>query len=162
LFCLSAGHLYGGIGAEKFARKYKNNLLKDVLVDVNLEHLCAKEVIEDPQTHNFKLTKNLALGAVFISQTESLVALTTKAFKEHKIENMLLVPDNFFATPPIGEAGHFAIHGDLKVIHWIRSPYYLLTAEDTLDKIDMNKLHSTAQCVSDLINSLMILPKEQF
>ncbi|GAH10600.1 unnamed protein product, partial [marine sediment metagenome] len=117
LFCLSAGHLYGGIGAEKFARKYKNNLLKDVLVDVNLEHLCAKEVIENPQTHNFKLTKNLALGAVFISQIESLVALTTKAFKEHKIENMLLVPDNFFATPPIGEAGHFAIHGDLKVIH---------------------------------------------
>ncbi len=162
LFCLSAGHLYGGIGAEKFARKYKNNLLKDVLVDVNLEHLCAREVIEDPLTHNFKLTKNLALGAVFISQTESLVALTTKAFKEHKIENMLLVPDNFFATPPIGEAGHFAIHGDLKVIHWIRSPYYLLTAEDTLDKIDMNKLHPTAQCVSDLINSLMYLPKEQF
>ncbi len=162
LFCLSAGHLYAGIGAETFARKYKNTILKNVLVDVNLEHLCAKEVIEDQETNNFKLTDNLALGAVFLSQNENLVAQTIKAFKEYKIERMILIPDNFFATPPIGEAGHFATQGDLKVIQWIRSPYYLLTAEDTLDKIDINKLHPTAQCITDLINSLMLMPQEKF
>lgn len=162
LFCLSAGHLYGGIGAENFARKYKSSLLKKVLVDVNLEHLCAKEVIEDQNTHNFKFTDNLALGAVFLSQNENLVARTIKEFKDYGIERMILIPDSFFATPPIGEAGHFAVQGDLKVIHWIRSPYYLLTAEDTMDKIDMSKLHSTAQCVTDLINSLMYMPKNHF
>ncbi len=162
LFILTTGHLYGGIGAESFARKYKDDLLKNVLVDVNLEHMCAKDVDEDPQTHNFKFTNELAFGAVFLSQRVQLVAHTIKAFKEHKIERMMLIPDNFFATPPIGEAGHFTSHSDLKIIHWIRSPYYLLTAEDTLDKIDMNKLSSTAQCVSDLINSLMILSKERF
>ncbi len=162
LFILTTGHLYGGIGAESFARKYRNDLLKNVLVDVNLEHMCAKDVDEDPETHNFKITNELAFGAVFLSQRVQLVAHTIKAFKEHKIERMMLIPDNFFATPPIGEAGHFTSHSDLKVIHWIRSPYYLLTAEDTLDKIDMNKLSSTAQCVSDLINSLMVLSKERF
>ncbi|MFX0175204.1 MAG: M28 family peptidase [Candidatus Hodarchaeota archaeon] len=162
LFCLSAGHLYGGIGAEEFARKYRNTLLKDVLVDVNLEHICAKEVEEDPETHNFKITNNLAMGAIFLSQNENLVAPVVKVCKDYNIERMMLIPDNFFATPPIGEAGHFATQSDLKVIHWIRSPYYLLTAEDTLDKIDTNKLHSTAQCMAELINSLMVLPKAKF
>ena len=157
LFVLTAGHLYGGIGAELFAKKYRDTLLKKVIVDINLEHMCAKEVEEDPETHNYRFTNNLAIGAVFISHDENLVAHTTKAFKEHNIERMLLIPENFFNTPPIGEAGHFAIHSGLKVIHWIRSPYYLLTAEDTLDKIAMDKLHPTAQCVTDLINSLMQL-----
>jgi len=162
LFCLSAGHLYGGIGAEAFARKYRNSMLKNVLVDVNLEHMCAKEVEEDPETHNFKINNNMAMGAVFLSQNENLVAPVVKVCKEHKIERMMLIPDNFFATPPIGEAGHFATQADLKVIHWIRSPYYLLTAEDTLDKINVDKLYSTAQCISDLVNSLMILPKKYY
>ncbi len=74
---------------------------------------------------------------------------------------MILIPDNFFATPPIGEAGHFSTQADIDVIHWIRSPYYLLTAEDTLDKVDMGQLHSTAQCVSDLIVSLMNIPTDK-
>ncbi len=162
LFCLSAGHLYGGIGAETFARKYKDTLMKNVLVDLNLEHMCAKEVVEDPKTHDFKITNNLSIGALFISRNEHLVAPVIKVCRDYNIERMLLIPDNFFATPPIGEAGHFVTQADLKVIHWIRSPYYLLTAEDTLDKIDVDKLHSTAQCVSDLINSLMILSREKY
>ncbi|TFG19803.1 MAG: M28 family peptidase [Promethearchaeota archaeon] len=158
LFLLTAGHLYGGIGAETFTRKYKDSILKNVMVDLNLEHMCAKEVEENSETHDFKLTDNLAIGAVFLSQDEVLIAHTLKAFKENKIERMILIPDNFFATPPIGEAGHFVAQcPDLKVIHWIRSPYYLLTDEDTLDKIDFNKLNPTAQCVADLINSLMYL-----
>jgi hypothetical protein len=161
LFCLSAGHLYGGIGAELFARKYKNTIMKDVLVDLNLEHICAKEVVEDPKTHNFRLTDNLSIGAVFISRNENLVAPVIKACREHNIEQMILIPDNFFATPPIGEAGHFSTQADIDVIHWIRSPYYLLTAEDTLDKVDMEKLHSTAQCISDIIISLMNIPTDK-
>jgi len=161
LFCLSAGHLYGGIGAETFARKYKDTIMKDVLVDLNLEHMCAKEVVEDPKTHNFTLTGGLSLGATFISRNENLVAPVIKACREHNIEQMILIPDNFFATPPIGEAGHFSTHADIDVIHWIRSPYYLLTAEDTLDKVDMGQLHSTAQCISDLIVSLMNIPTDK-
>jgi hypothetical protein len=160
LFCLTAGHLYGGIGAENFADKYKNTLLKNVLVDLNLEHLCAKEVEEDPVNHDFRLTNNLSIGALFITRNEHLVAPVIKVCRDYNIERMLLIPDNFFATPPIGEAGHFAMKADLNVIHWIRSPYYLLNEEDTLDKIDMEKLHSTAQCVSDLIGKLMYIPKK--
>ncbi len=159
LFCLTAGHLYGGIGAETFARKYKDTLLKNVIVDLNLEHMCAKEVVEDPTTHDFKTTSNLSIGAVFISRNENLVAPVIKVCREYNIERTILIPDNFFATPPIGEAGHFTTQADLNVIHWIRSPYYLLTAEDTLDKINIEKLHSTAQCISDLIVSLMYIPR---
>jgi len=162
LFCITAGHLYGGIGAESFAEKYKDTLLKNVLVDVNLEHLCAREVEEDPKSHDFRLTNNLSIGALFITRNEHLVAPVIKACRDYDIERMMLIPDNFFATPPIGEAGHFAMKADLNVIHWIRSPYYLLTAEDTLDKIDMGKLHSTAQCVSDLIRTLMHIPRRNF
>jgi hypothetical protein len=158
LFVLTAGHLYGGIGAELFARKYRDNLLKNVAVDINLEHMCAKDVIEDPETHNYRFTNQLAMGAMFLTHNETLVAHTIKAFEDNKIERMILIPENYFATPAIGEAGHFTSYSDLKIIHWIRSPYYLLTAEDTLDKIDMEKLHPTAQCVTDLINSLMQLP----
>ena len=124
--------------------------------------MCAKEVVEDPNTHDFKITNNLSLGATFISRNENLVAPVIKVCRDYNIENMILIPDNFFATPPIGEAGHFASQSDLQVIHWIRSPYYLLTAEDTLDKIDTEKLHSTAQCISDLIVLLMNIPREDY
>jgi len=117
LFCITAGHLYGGIGAESFARKYKDTLLKNTLVDLNLEHMCAKEVVENPNTHEFKITDNLSLGAVFISRNEHLVAPVIKVCKQYNIENMILIPDNFFATPPIGEAGHFALQADLNIIH---------------------------------------------
>ncbi|MFW9820322.1 MAG: M28 family peptidase, partial [Candidatus Thorarchaeota archaeon] len=158
LFCLTAGHLYGGIGAENFAHKYKNTIMNNVLVDLNLEHMCAREVVEDPNTHNFTLTDDLALGAVFISRNEHLVAPVIKSCRDHNIEKLMLIPDNFFATPPIGEAGHFSTVADINVVHWIRSPYYLLTAEDTLDKVDMGQLNSTAQCISDLIVSLMNIP----
>ena len=161
LFCLSAGHLYGGIGAESFARKYKDTFMKDVLVDLNIEHVCGKEVVEDPKTQNFSITENLALGAVFISRNEHLVAPVIKACREHEIEHMMLIPDNFFATPPIGEAGHFSTHANIDVIHWIRSPYYLLTAEDTLDKVDIKQLNPTARCISDLIVSLMNIPTDK-
>ena len=101
---MTAGHLFGGIGAEIFAKKYRDNLLKKVIVDVNLEHMCAKEVEEDPETHNYRFTNNLALGAIFLSHDETLVTHTIKAVKDHSVENMILIPENFFNTPPIGEA----------------------------------------------------------
>ena len=146
LFLLTAGHLYAGIGAEIFAKKHRNGFLKNTLIDVNLEHLCAKEVEEDPMTHNYRETGNQALGVVFLSKNIPIIAHTMKAFKENNIERMVLVPDNFFATPPIGEAGDlmtFAPH--LNVISLIRAPYYLLNSEDTLDKIKMDKLVPIAQ-----------------
>ncbi|MHA1466835.1 MAG: hypothetical protein ACTSP6_01990, partial [Promethearchaeota archaeon] len=36
------------------------------VVDINLEHMCAKEVEEDPETHNYRFTNNLALGLILI------------------------------------------------------------------------------------------------
>ncbi len=163
LFLLSAGHLYAGIGAETFAKNHKNDILGRVLVDINLEHLCAKEVEEDPETHGYKETGNLALGVVFLSNNVPIIAHTMKSFIQNKIERMVLVPENFFATPPIGEAGHlltFAPH--INVVSFIRNPYYLLNSEDTLDKIDMSKMIQKSQCVIDIVNSFMSLPKEEF
>jgi hypothetical protein len=162
LFLVTAGHLYAGIGAETFARKQKNNLLKKVLVDVNLEHLCAKDVGEDPVTHDFILKDELAIGVIFVSRKESLISTTIKMCQDHPIENLLLIPDNFFGTMPIGEAGHLVAQSGVNVIHWIRSPYYLLTAEDTMDKIDIEKLGPTTKAITDLIGKLMLIPKEEF
>ena len=44
----------------------------------------------------------------------------------------------------------------------LSNTYYLLNSEDTLDKIKTDKLVPIAQCISDIINSLMNLPKEEF
>ncbi len=162
LFLITAGHLYAGIGAETFARKQRNNLLKKVLVDVNLEHLCAKDVSEDPVTHDFSLKDELAIGVIFISRKISLVSTMIKMCQDHPLEKLILIPDNFFGTMPIGEAGHLVAQSGINVIHWIRSPYYLLTAKDTLDKIDVEKLGSTAKAITDLVGKLMLLPKDEF
>ena len=163
LFLLTAGHLYAGIGAETFAKTHKDDIIKDVLANINLEHLCAKEVEEDPMNLGYRETGNLALGVVFLSNNVPIIAHTMKSFIQNKIERMVLVPENFFATPPIGEAGHLVTHApNINVICFIRSPYYLLNSEDTLDKIDYNKINSKNQCVIDIVNSLMTLPKEEF
>ncbi len=160
LFVVTAGHLYAGIGAEKFARTHRDGLLKRVLVDINVEHACAIDVEEDPLTYEFILKDELAIGVVFISRNPTLIATAIKVVKDHPIEKLILVPDNFFGTMPIGEAGHFTAQGGVKVIHWIRSPYYLLTAEDTLDKIDREKLGPTAGTIADLVGKLMMIPKD--
>jgi len=162
LFLITAGHLYAGIGAETFARSHRKDLLKRVLVDVNLEHLCAKHAIDDPTTHEFLITDDLAPGVIFVSRKELLLAAVIKMCQDHSIENLFVIPDNFFGTMPIGEAGHLMAQGKLNVIHWIRSPYYLLTAEDTLDKVAIEKLSPTAKAVADLLKILMVLPKERF
>ncbi len=162
IFAATAGHLYGGIGAEIFAFKYKDSFFRKTLVNINLEHLCCKEVEEDPKTYGYKPTDNIALGVGFMSQNKTLVAHTRKAMESNKFERLILIPENFLMSPAIGEAGHFNAHTGVNVIDLIRSPYYLLNEHDTLDKIDMSKLNPTNQMVCDLINSLMYEAVESF
>jgi len=49
----------------------------------------------------------------------------------------------------------------MNVINMISMPYYLLTAEDTLDKVDKNELSVFARTASDIIGTLMSIDKEK-
>ena len=67
---------------------------------------------------------------------------------------------NLLGPVPPGEAGHYHIHTGVSFIHWIGQPYYVLTADDTLDKVDIERLEPTVAAIADIVDTYMILPAQ--
>ncbi len=156
LFVCAAGHFYAGIGSEHFARKHKNDLMKNAIIDINLEHLAAKEV----EDINGKFVPNGRLATTVIFVTENPVAIATagRMCRRHQPPRTLVVPSTLLGPVPPGEGGHYHSIAGVDIIHWIGCPYYLLTAEDTLDKVDKNMLGPLAKAVTELVGTYMAMP----
>jgi hypothetical protein len=48
------------------------------------------------------------------------------------------------------------------LLSWISQPYYLLSAEDTLDKIEVRELSRIAETITGLVKTYMALESEKF
>jgi hypothetical protein len=57
--------------------------------------------------------------------------------------------------PQTCSAGH---REDLPYLSWISAPHSLIDAEDTLDKIEKEKLAPVARSVREVVKQLMMLP----
>ncbi|MBU3917454.1 M28 family peptidase [bacterium] len=160
IFVLSTGHHYAGIGAKTFAEKHSEGLLKNLAVNINLEHLAAKHYVDDGKG-NMVWNGEQALTLVFVNEDTTAISVARRMLQTLQPEKTLLVPSNLLGPVPPGESGHYHIHTGVDFIHWISSPYYLLTNEDTLEKIDQSLLNPIALAVSEMIATYMILPSEK-
>ncbi len=156
LFACTAGHFYGGIGAETLTGRHPD-LMNRALVNVNLEHLGAKEVVEEGG--EFAFTGHLAVTPVFITPNPHIIAVAIRALNENQPKRATATPSNLLGPVPPGEGGHYYQETGIDIIHWIGDPHYLLTAEDTLDKIDRSELQNIAQTVTDIVGTLMVVEK---
>jgi hypothetical protein len=160
LFVLTTGHHYAGIGAKTFAKKHSNGLLKDLVVNINLEHLAAKHYDDDGEG-NMVWTGEQALNVIFVNEDTTAISVARRMIQNHQPEKTILTPSTLLGPVPPGESGHYHIHTGVDFIHWISSPYYLLTKEDTLEKVDQVLLNPLAMAVSEMIATYMAMPAEK-
>jgi len=157
LFVFDAGHFYEAVGPEYMVRQ-NSELLKRSLINVNLEHLAAKEVID--RDGAFVFTGSLAPTLVYITPNEWLVASAVRALMNYKPKQVAAVPFSMTGSVAPGDGGRYYQYGGLNVINIISMPYYLLTAEDTLDKVDKKELETFAGIAAEIIGTLMLLKTE--
>lgn len=159
LFACDAGHFYGTIGPPEFVKRHPD-LMQRVLIDLNMEHLAAKEVKEEGQ--KLVPTGHVAVPFMFISPNPHLVAAVTRALEQNQTKRILAVSLHLLGKVPPGDGGRYYEYGGVNVINWIAQPYYLLFAEDTLDKIEQKELENLARTATDMVGTFMVMKKENF
>lgn len=160
LFHLSAGHFYGGIGAETFAKKHKEGLLKKAIININLEHLAARGVKEDEQSHELMLDGDKpALTLMWISEDLATISASKNMLKKYEPRLTVAIPGNLLGAIPPGESGHYHKVLGIPYINYLGFPQYLLSGDDTMDKVDIPRLRPSAIQSAELIQSYMVLPE---
>jgi len=152
VFVIDAGHFYGSEGGTSFARNHAD-LMKKVRLLITLEHLGAKEVVE--QKHNYAKTDQLALTVMFTSNAPLPIATAVNALRKKPAKRTLPLPATLFAPAPTSDAAGYVLESGVPVISWIGCPYYLLDEYDTLDKIAKPELHAICATVTELIKPHM-------
>lgn len=160
VFVLTDGHHYRGIGGKTFAEEHARDIMDKVIININLEHLAAKEAVDDG-TGRLVPTGQGAMTLVFVNESPTAIATAARMLDTMvpKTDRTLEIHSTLLGDVPPGEAGHFHIAAGIDFIHWIGSPVYLLTAEDTLDKVDRNLLNPIARSVAEMVATFMLLPE---
>lgn len=161
LFHLSAGHFYAGIGAKTFSETHKDGLLKDAIVNINLEHLAARGTIEDEETKQLVVNGDKpALMLLWLSEDLTTVAASKHMLEKYQPELTAAIPGNLFGNIPPGESGHYHKELGIPYINYLGAPRYLLSADDTMDKVDIPRLRPSALQSAELIEFYMNLPED--
>lgn len=152
VFVVDAGHFYGSKGGHTFAREHKD-IMDRTRILITLEHLGAKEVKEVDR--EYAETGNLAFTVMFTTHDPQVIAAVIKALDKKPAKSTVAIPSNFFSEAPTSDASGYVIEAGVDVISWIGCPYYLLDAQDTLDKIDKDELQPIAETVAELVKVYM-------
>ncbi|TFG23398.1 MAG: M28 family peptidase [Promethearchaeota archaeon] len=157
LFVCDAGHFWEACGPE-YLVKHHPELIKRALADVNLEHVAAKDVVD--KRGEFVFSGNMAFSLVYTTNNEYLISTVIRALEKNKPKWVSAVPFDVTGSVAAGDGGRYYQYGGLNVVNLIAMPYYLLTAEDTLDKVDKDELKTYASFAGDIIGTLMSIDKE--
>jgi len=159
LFLSTAAHFYGpALGTYEFVRKHKADVLSETDVMICMEHLGAKQVRED--NREFAPSGELATTWVMTSPNRYVIAGLMKVLREQRLKRTVAVPYNFIAPVPTTDAFPYPF-ADVGFLSFISQPYYLLNAEDTLDKIEVGELGPIAACITDLVKTYMALGSDR-
>jgi hypothetical protein len=132
--------------------------MRRAIVNINLEHLCAKDV--DDQDGRLVPNGRVAWTPMFVSSATPAIATAMRSVQRHQPPGTTVLPSTLLGEVPPGEAGHYHIHTGIDFIHWIGSPYYLLTDEDTLDKVEQAELAPAARLVAEMIATYLEMPDQ--
>ncbi len=162
LFLFTTGHFYGSNGSSTFAHQHKNDLLKKADLVLTLEHIGAKEAVEGAD-HQYRFTGQMEMGGIFTADNKYAIASVIKMLQKNKLPRIMSAPINFFGDAPPTDASGFVLEPGLEVpvLSWITGPAYLLCAEDTLDKIEVDRLDDYARAIADLVGYFSMVDSEK-
>jgi len=154
VFVIDAGHFYGSIGADTFARVHRD-ILERTRILVTLEHLAAKEVEE--RDNAYVPTGKLAFTVMFTTPDPTVIAAAVKALEAKPAKRTASIPADLFGPGPTSDAMGYVLEAGVPVISWIGCPYYLLDEHDTLDKIDQAELRPICETVTEIVKTYMAM-----
>ncbi|MFX0100530.1 MAG: M28 family peptidase, partial [Candidatus Hodarchaeota archaeon] len=152
IFLVAAGHFYGFQGGHTFAKQHPE-IMKKVKLLITLEHLGAKEVVEKNQ--EYAETGQLAYTIMFTSPDPLTIATARNALRKKPTRATASIPYTLFADAPLSDAIGYVLESGTRVISWIGCPYYLLDAQDTLDRVAKNELGPICETITELIKPYM-------
>jgi hypothetical protein len=165
VFLASAGHFYGSKGIETWLEKHKDDIVPKAVLNLNIEHVAAKEFIEG-EDKNFVDTTEPQLAGIFIDNNDNMKDAIKEAIVGNDLDRSAIIAIDALGKDPPGE-GRFPHRLGIPVIHYISGPAYLLVDEDNRDKVSIEKLGPSARTFIEIIERLArmsredLLPKEE-
>lgn len=155
VFLCAAAHFYGpALGTYEFVKRHRHDMLARTDVVICLEHLGAIQAVE--RDREFVPSGEQAITWVMASSSEYVIAGMMKELKKQRLKQTVAIPYNLLAPVPTTDAFPYPFAG-VQFLSWIAQPYYLLSAEDTLDKIDVAELGPIAASITDLVKTYMAI-----
>jgi hypothetical protein len=154
---LTAGHFYGSIGTRSFIDEHRNDLLKDVVFALSIEHI-AKEAQESANGELTPTGKPEPAG-IFLSFNKAIRSGVLREARAAGLDRCLLFP----AESPLGNYpptdGGDWYAANIPIVNYISNPVYLLTDEDDDEWVDYENLPRVAAAFSGLLTSLDGVPR---
>lgn len=152
MFLLTAAHMSGGMGGQKFIERNKDFLSK-VVATITLEH-----VAKDSKGKKGKLIllDEPVVRWWFTSRIAPLEKITEEAIKKEDLHRSIIMPPDGFPpgrkSPP-SDASPFHLAGT-PIVSLLAAPPYLFDPADTPDKIHEASLVPITRAVIRIINAL--------
>ena len=150
-FVLDAAECLVIIGSRAYIGRHKNDMIKNFVADLHIEHIAQEYVIDDSGA--LVPTGNVQPRALFVTDTGPLVEIAKDAVVTHNLKRTTLLPtDTPLGVPTDASAYNRA---GLPVISFISAPVYWNAAEDTWDKIAVDEILPTTKAYDQMIQAIM-------
>lgn len=151
MFLFTGGHMVGGVTNHDFIERHKTDILPRTINDIAIEH------ISDDYLPPAKPTGNAEPRGVFITENPVTVALYSKSVASAGLSRTLVFPTG----TPLGvptDAQHYWRAG-MPVVSLISGPVWLFDDDDTLARVDKERLAPLTAMYIDFASRLSATPE---
>jgi hypothetical protein len=159
IFVASAGHFYGSRGMETWVTTHKEDYVKDIVLNLNMEHIAAKEFVENSEG-DFEDTGRMQTRGLFIFNNNHYKQAIREALNDNRLARTVVVAITALGEDPPGE-GIYTNRAGIPIIHYISGPTYLLVDADTRDKVNFDELVPAAKTFIEIIEKLAPLSRDE-
>ncbi|MFA5077938.1 MAG: hypothetical protein WC541_00460 [Dehalococcoidia bacterium] len=150
IFLFTGGHMVGGATNDAFIEKHRDDIMKQSLYDIAIEH------ISDDYVPPAQPMGGAEPRGVFITENPVTVSLYAVSVADAGLARTLVFPTG----TPLGvptDAQHFGRAG-LPVVSMISGPVWLFDDDDTLERVHKASLEPMARLNIDFVNRLAATP----
>ncbi len=152
VFLASAGHFYGSEGIETWLENHREDIADRTVMNLNIEHVAAKEFVED-KNGDYNYTGKPQLRGIFIDNNDHMKDAIGEALRDNNLTRSAVIAIDALGEDPPGE-GRFPHRLGIPVIHYISGPSYLLVDADNKDKVLFDELVPAAKTFIEIIEKL--------
>lgn len=152
VFACTTGHFDAAVGVRMLARDVLPKWRHRYRGIFSLEQIGAKSVRKEGG--RLVPTNALERQDVFVPDNPRLRSAVVAALEAAQLSDTLVLPDKteVFPVPP-GEGGSLSVAG-LPTVQFTSAPPYLLTNEDSVDKVDLARVSKQVDLLIDIVGRL--------